>query len=257
MIETARYPSLRDRAVLVTGGADGIGAAIVQALAEQGAIVGFVDIDEARARALLARLDAGAKIRFAHTDVRDIAAFTAAIDSLEEALGGFRVLVNNAGNDRRHTLADLTPDAWDERLSVNLRHMVFAAKRVAPGMAAAGGGAIVNLGSTSWMKGAADLVAYATAKSAVAGLTKSLARELGPNRIRVNCIAPDRVLTDRQQTAHVAAAKLEAAKAARCLPDVLEPEDVARLALWLAADDSRLMTGQTVVLDAGAVLPAS
>ncbi len=169
---TARYASLVDRPVLVTGGADGIGAALVEAFARQGAVVGFLDIDEKKAEALIDRLEREGlpRPRFARADVRDVDALLAAIDSLEKSCGAFRVLVNNAGGDRRHRLDEITPEFWDERFALNLRPMVFAARRVAPGMAEAGGGSIVNLGSTSWMKAAPDLVAYGTAKAAVAGL---------------------------------------------------------------------------------------
>ncbi len=251
---TARYESLKGRPVLVTGGADGIGAALVEAFSRQGAVVGFLDIDEEKAEALIDRLDRQGLPRpsFAVADVRDVDALLAAIGSLETSCGPFLALVNNAGNDRRHRLDEITPDLWDERFALNLRPMVFAARRVAPGMAAAGGGSIVNLGSTSWMKAAPDLVAYGTAKAAVAGLTRTLARELGRDRIRVTCIAPDWVLTPRQREA-VTPERLAIAAARRCLPDPLEPGDVAALVLWLAADDSRGMTGQTLILDAGAL----
>jgi D-xylose 1-dehydrogenase len=169
--------------------------------------------------------------------------------------GPFTVLVNNAGDDSRHAWDSVTPALWDERFAVNLRHQFFAAQSVAPGMRAAGGGAIVNLGSISWMFGAAGLIAYTTAKAAVAGLTKSLARELGPLGIRVNAIAPGMIWTAKQRARAEAEdpQKFAAYLARQCIKELLEPEDVARLALWLGSVESRRCSGQTFVCDGGVV----
>jgi D-xylose 1-dehydrogenase len=239
--------------VLVTGGGSGIGAAIVQAFADQGARVGFLEIDAGSAKRTAEA--AGARTAYRIVDLKDIAATRAAIAALADELGPFRALVNNAGDDSRHAWDQVTPELWDDRFEVNLRHQFFAAQAVAPAMRDAGGGAIVNLGSISWMFGAAGLIAYTTAKSAIAGLTKSLARELGPLGIRVNAIAPGMIWTEKQKARAAAddPAKLERYLERQCLKAPLAPEDVARMALWLASAESRMCAGQTFVVDGGVV----
>jgi NAD(P)-dependent dehydrogenase (short-subunit alcohol dehydrogenase family) len=253
----ATYPDLQGRAVLVTGGGAGIGAAVVEAFCAQGARVAALEVNAAAAQRTEAAVAAatGNAPRFAVCDLRDIPAAQAAIAALAAETGPFRVLVNNAGDDDRHPWQEVTPALWDERFAVNLRHQFFCAQAVAGPMAEAGGGAIVNLGSVSWMFGAAGLIAYTTAKSAVAGLTKSLARELGAQRIRVNCIAPGWVLTEKQVARARATdpGKFDAYLQRQCLKEHIEPADIARLALWLASDESRRCTGQTFILDAGVV----
>ena len=252
---SAIYPDLADLPVLVTGGGSGIGGEIVAAFAAQGAKVGFLEISEASASRAARQPGTRHAPAFRIVDLRDIAATRAAIASLAAELGAFRVLVNNAGDDSRHALEDVTPELWDDRFAVNLRHLFFCAQSVAPGMRQAGGGAIVNLGSISWMMGAAGLIAYTTAKSAVAGLTKSLARELGPHGIRVNAIAPGMIWTDKQ----IARAEADdPAKRARylerqCIKEPLDAGDIARLALWLASGESRRCAGQTFIVDGGVV----
>ena len=188
-------------------------------------------------------------------DLRDIDAMREAIAALQAELGPFRALVNNAGDDARHPWDEVTPDLWDERFQVNLRHQFFAAQAVAPGMREAGGGSIVNLGSISWMFGAAGLIAYTTAKAAVAGLTKSLARELGPLGIRVNAIAPGMIWTEKQKARAAAddPAKLARYLDRQCLKEPLAPADIARMALWLASAESRMCAGQTYIVDGGVV----
>lgn len=251
----ATYPDLVDLPVLITGGGSGIGSEIVAAFAAQGAKVGFLEISEAAARATAARSAARHAPAFRIVDLRDIAATRAAIAALAAELGAFRALINNAGDDSRHALEDVTPELWDDRFAVNLRHQFFCAQAVARGMRDVGGGAIVNLGSISWMMGAAGLTAYTTAKSAVAGLTKSLARELGPLGIRVNAIAPGMIWTEKQ----IARAEADdPAKRARylerqCVKEPLDAGDVARLALWLASGESRRVAGQTFIVDGGVV----
>ncbi len=249
---SAIYPDLKGLPVLVTGAASGIGAAIAAHFAAQGARLGLLDRDRARLTDTAASC---ANAAFRAVDLRDIAALRAEIAALSGEAGEFRVLINNAGDDARHKAEDVTPALWDDRYAVNLRHQFFAAQAVAPGMARAGGGSIVNLGSISWMFGAPGLVAYTSAKAAVMGLTKSLAREYGPLGIRVNSIAPGMIWTEKQ-TARAQAddpAKLERYLERQCIKEPLEPADVARLALWLASEESRRASGQTYVLDGGVV----
>lgn len=252
----AQYPSLAGRPVLVTGGAAGIGAAMVEAFAAQQAKVAFVDRDREageRLRDAVSR-KLGEQVHFRSCDLVDIAASRTAVNELSEATGAFACLVNNAGHDGFHEFATVTTEYFDDRIAVNLRHQFFMAQAVAPAMAKAGGGSIINLGSVSWMMGAAKVAVYAAAKAAVEGLTRSLARELGPQRIRVNSIAPGWVLTERQLAKGAAdPGKFDAYLDRQCLKEHLEPRDVAELALWLAADESRMCTGHTWFVDGGVV----
>ena len=254
---TARYPDLDGLPVLVTGGGSGIGASIVEHFAAQGARVGAIEVNAATAERTRAavREATGRDVAFAVADLRDIAATRDAVASLAAQTGPFRALVNNAGDDERHAWDTMTPELWDDRFAVNLRHQFFVAQAVAPGMIAAGGGSIINLNSISWMFGAATVIAYTTAKSAVTGLTKSLARELGIHRIRVNGIAPGWVLTEKQVARANAAdpSKFKAYLDRQCLKEHLAPADIARMALWLASEESRLCTGQTYIVDGGVV----
>jgi NAD(P)-dependent dehydrogenase (short-subunit alcohol dehydrogenase family) len=254
---SAIYPDLAGMPVLITGGASGIGEALVAAFAAQKARVAAIDINAERLRQTADAIAAqtGTKIETACVDLRDVPALRAAAAELAAKTGTFRALVNNAGDDARHPWRDMTPELWDERFAVNARHQFFAAQAVAPAMGEAGGGAIVNLGSISWMFGASGLIAYTTAKSAIMGLTKSLARELGSLRIRVNSIAPGWVLTEKQIARANAEdpAKFKAYLDRQCLKEHLEPADVAKLALWLVSAESQRCTGQTFVLDAGVV----
>jgi NAD(P)-dependent dehydrogenase (short-subunit alcohol dehydrogenase family) len=253
MIRTASYPSLEGRVVFVTGGGSGIGASIVEHLCAQQARVAFVDIDGATSSALVAAIEARGHPAplFLPCDLRDIAALRAAIAETRTRLGPIRVLVNNAANDERHTLESVTPEYWDDRFAVNLRHQFFAAQAVAPDMAAAGGGSIVNLGSVSWMIGQGGMPAYLTAKSAVAGLTRALARDLGPMGIRVNCIVPGWIMTERQIQRWLTPEGEQELMRRQCLKRKLVPEDIARVVLFLAADDSGACTNQSYVVDGG------
>ncbi len=249
----ARYPDLENAAILVTGGGSGIGASIVEAFVGQGAHVAFLEINSIAAEATAAAN--GGRTLHRIVDLRDIAALRSAIAELQAELGPFRALINNAGDDSRHAWDEVTPELWDDRFAVNLRHQFFAAQAVAPGMREAGGGSIVNLGSISWMMGAAGLTAYTTAKAAIAGLTKSLARELGPLGIRVNAIAPGMIWTEKQKARAAAddPAKLARYLERQCLKEPLAPADIARLALWLASGESRMCAGQTYIVDGGVV----
>lgn len=195
--EFAIYPSLRGKTVFVTGGAQGIGAEIVRAFAAQGARVGFLDRDADAARALAEELPG---VAFALCDLRDITAMQAALVDLKAQIGPAAVLVNNAARDDRHGWQDVTPEYWDERQATNLRHMFFAIQAVAPDMIAAGGGSIINMGSNSWFEAGGGFPAYATAKAAVHGLTRTMARDLGRHRIRVNAVVPGWIMTERQKT---------------------------------------------------------
>jgi len=256
-LQGATYPDLAACPVLVTGGASGIGASIVRHFMRQKARVAFLDLREAAIGQLNQELacEFGAPAPSRHVDLRDVDATRAAIAALAQEVAPFRVLVNNAGDDERHLLAEVTPAYWDDRFAVNLRHMFFAAQAVAPAMATAGGGSIINLGSTSWMFGAAGLIAYTTAKSAVQGLTKSMARELGAQGIRVNCVTPGMIWTEKQtmRAAKDDPGKLQAYLARQCIKEPLNADDVARMVLWLASDESRRCAGQAFIVDGGVV----
>jgi NAD(P)-dependent dehydrogenase (short-subunit alcohol dehydrogenase family) len=234
--------------VFVSGGASGIGAAFVRAFAAQDAKVAFVDIDDDAGRALATTV--GANVRYFHCDVRDVAALEHAIGAAADALGVIGVLVNNAARDDRRVDADVTPDEWDEMLAVNLRHHFFAARAVAPAMAQAGGGAIINMGSVSWMRGRPGLSAYTTSKAGIMGLTRTLARALGGDGIRVNCIVPGAVPTARQKQWFTDEQEREFL-AQQCLKFRVSEDDVARAALFLASGEARAITGHSLVVDAG------
>jgi NAD(P)-dependent dehydrogenase (short-subunit alcohol dehydrogenase family) len=251
----AIYPSLRDRVVFLTGGASGIGAAEVAAFAAQGARVAFVDIADNAAAEVVAKARAAGHPEpfFQHCDLTDIAALRASVARAGERLGPITVLVNNAANDQRHQWEDVTPEYWDERLAVNLRHQFFAIQAVAPMMKAAGGGSIVNFGSVSWHVGQGGMPAYTTAKAAVEGLTRGMARDLGQDNIRVNCVVPGWIMTERQIRLWLTPEGEANLIRSQCLKRKLVPEDVARMVLWLAADDSRMCTSQLFVVDAGRI----
>lgn len=249
----ASYPSLRGLTVFVSGGGSGIGASIVEHFAEQEAKVGFVDIDEVASTALGKKIAAAGHTAplFLKADVRDVKAYQAAIADVAAKLGTITVLINNAARDDRHDLADVTPDFWDERIAVNLRHQFFAIQAVAPGMKAAGGGSIVNFSSVSYHTMTARLSVYEAAKAAVIGLTRGLARDLGPDRIRLNAITPGWIMTQRQIDLWLTPEAEADLMKAQCLKEKVYPPDIARMALFLASDDSRLITAQNFVVDGG------
>jgi D-xylose 1-dehydrogenase len=245
----AQYPSLKGRVVLITGGASGIGASMVEHFAAQGSTVALLDFDRENGARVAGRTGA----RYLYCDLRDIAALRTAIGEIRAEAGPVTVLVNNAARDDRHGWQTVEPDYWDERMHTNLRHQFFCAQAVAPMMIEAGGGSIVNLGSVSWMKSQGGMPAYTTAKAAVRGLTRGLARDLGPSKIRVNEVVPGWIFTERQLEKW-ATPEGEAENMARqCLKERLYPPDIARMVLWLAADDSRMVTAQHLVVDGGTV----
>jgi len=246
----ASYPSLAGRTAFVSGGGSGIGAVIVRRLAEQGCKVAFCDVADAPSQALVASL-APAAVRYDRCDVRDIAALRAVLAAVAGPWGPITVLVNNAARDDRHTIESVTPEYWDNAMAINLRHHFFAAQAVAPGMAGAGGGSIVNLGSVSWMRGTPGMVAYTTAKAAINGLTRTLARELGPRNIRVNSLVPGAIDTPRQRALWVDPELEHEFLAQQCLKFRLNEDDVARGVLFLASDDARGITGHNLIVDAG------
>jgi NAD(P)-dependent dehydrogenase (short-subunit alcohol dehydrogenase family) len=249
----ARYPSLRDRVVFVTGGGSGIGAAIVESFVDQGARVAFVDIAEQASRKLCDDLQVryGGAPLFMPCDITDIAALREAVARTGRELGDIAVLVNNAANDMRHDWTDVTPEYWDERMAVNLRPMFFAIQAAAPQMKRRGGGSIVNFGSISWKMAGGGMPAYVTAKAAVHGLTRGMARDLGPDGIRVNTVLPGWVMTERQLKLWVDAAAEQVIDRAQCLPGRVQPVDLARMVLFLAADDSRMCSAQEFTVDGG------
>lgn len=250
----ALYPSLAGASVVVTGGASGIGAEIVRAFADQHSRVGFVDLDAERGQALAAELTAtGSHVRFEHCDLRDIDALRRALAALAQANGPAAVLVNNAARDDRHRWEDVTPDDFDDRIATNLRHMFFAIQAVAPAMIAAGGGSIINLGSDSWWRASGGFPVYTSAKAAIHGLTRGMARDLGKHRIRVNALVPGWTMTDRQKRLWVTPEGLEWQLRDQCLPDLIEPVYVARMALFLASDDSAMCTATNFMVEAGSI----
>jgi len=253
MIRTASYPSLEDRVAFVTGGGSGIGASIVEHLCAQRARVAFVDIERTVSETLVKTIEGRGDPApsFMPCDLRDIAALRSAVADVRARLGPIRVLVNNAAHDERHAIESVTPEYWDDRFAVNLRHQFFAAQAVAPDMAAAGGGSIINFGSTSWLVGQGGMPAYLSAKAVVAGLTRALARDLGPMNVRVNAIVPGWIMTERQVRLWLTPDGEQELLRRQCLKRKLLPEDVARVVLFFAADDSGACTSQSYVVDGG------
>ena len=250
----ATYPSLADRVVLITGGASGIGADTVRAFAANGARVAFLDLQQEAGEELARELGATAAHPplFMHCDVTDIPALQAAIGTVHDRLGPVAVLVNNAADDNRHPVIDVTQAYWDHAQDVNLRHHFFAAQAVHPQMKELGFGSIVNFSSIAWRFGAADMAPYATAKAAVVGLTFALARAFGPDNIRVNAIEPGAVITDRQRRLwYKTQASIDQVVQRQMIRRVLRGEEIARTVLFLAADDSRMITKQSITVDAG------
>ncbi|GAB5099088.1 SDR family NAD(P)-dependent oxidoreductase [Caballeronia sp. LP006] len=252
----AVYPSLAGKTVLITGGATGIGASFVENFAGQGAKVAFFDIDTAAGEALADRLGASLpegrfKPLFLRIDLTDIDALRKGIVDVRSALGPISVLVNNAANDKRHSIESVTPESYDAGIAVNIRHQFFAAQAVIEDMKQLGGGSIINLGSISWMLKQGNFPVYVTSKSGVQGMTRGLARDLGKFGIRVNTLVPGWVMTEKQKTLWLDDAGREAIKLGQCIDAELMPEHLARAALFLASDDSSMLTAQDIVVDGG------
>jgi D-xylose 1-dehydrogenase len=248
----AIYPDLAGKVALVTGGGSGIGESIVRRLAEQGVAVGFIDLKEAESRSLAEELTAaGRQVRFEPADLTDVPALRAGIARMREALGPIAILINNAANDERHATEEVTPEYWDGRIAVNLKHQFFAAQAVLPDMTAANRGVIINFGSVSWMVGQGGMAAYTASKSAVLGLTRSLARDYGPYNIRVNAIAPGWIMTQRQLESWLTPESEAELMRRQCLKRRLEPDEIARFTVFLASDEASACTNQHYVVDGG------
>jgi NAD(P)-dependent dehydrogenase (short-subunit alcohol dehydrogenase family) len=252
MSDFAAYPSLKGTPVVISGGASGIGESLVRNFAAQGAKVGFVDIAVEAGNNLADELTAaGQTAKFTQCDVTDLAAYQAAIAGFAAAHGDALVLVNNAGHDQRHEWSEVTSHYWDDRMAVNLKHHFFAIQAVAPGMIKAARGSIINTGSISWMVLTPKLPLYETAKAAVHGLTRAMARELGKSGIRVNSLVPGAVITERQLALWLDDTSMRAIEAQQALAGLVYPDDVARMALFLASEDSAMISAQQFVVDGG------
>jgi D-xylose 1-dehydrogenase len=251
--KTSRYAGLAGKTVFITGGGSGIGAAFTRGFAEQGARVGFVDIAEEVSRALVTQIqrETGTSPLFIRCDVREVTALQAAIEKIGVELGDIGVLINNAGNDDRHALDQVTPAYWDERIAVNLRHMFFAAQAVVPQMKRLGGGAIVNLGSITWRLKQTGLPVYGISKASINGMTRVMAREFGPYGIRVNTISPGAIWTERQIKLWYTPEFEKEVMDGQCLKTRVLPEDIANMAMFLASDAGEKCTAQEFIVDAG------
>jgi len=252
-LQFARYPSLGGKVVLITGGASGIGASLVEHFTLQGAKVAFLDVDSRAAEALVAALSARSSHvpAFLHCDITDVGALRKSIAQVEQTLGPVDVLINNAANDDRHTWQEITPEYWDQRMAVNLRHHFFAIQSVAPKMIARGSGSIICMSSIAWIIPSTGLPAYVTAKAAIVGLTRTMAQELQGSPIRVNAILPGGILTERQRQLWWTPEYSKEILSNQCINRPILPDDVARMALFLGADDSSAITNQTFVVDGG------
>ena len=249
----ARYPGLKDRAVFITGGGSGIGAAITECFLDQDAKVCFVEIDDVASRKLCADLKSQYRREplYIKCDIRDIAALRKAIADSSRQLGPFSILVNNAANDMRHSWREVEPDYWDDRMAINLRPLFFTIQAIAPMMEKLGGGSIINFGSISWKIANGDMPAYVTAKAAIHGLTRGMARDLGQAGIRVNTVLPGWVMTERQLRLWLDDEGQKTIDRSQCLKGRLQPVDLARMALFLASDDARMCSAQEFIVDGG------
>ena len=242
------YPSLDGRHVFITGGGSGIGASIVEAFANAGSIVTFVDIDIKASTALANRFT---NVTFEHCDIRNIETLRSVIKKSIEANGDIAVLVNNAASDDRHSIESVTSEYWDNCQNINLRPHFFTAQAVVEGMKALDGGSIINLSSNSFMLKVGGMPGYLASKAAIVGLTNALARDLGPHKIRVNAVLPGWIMTDKQRTLWMTDEDEKELLATQCLKELIYPEEIAKLVLFLASDQSRMITAQSLVIDAG------
>jgi NAD(P)-dependent dehydrogenase (short-subunit alcohol dehydrogenase family) len=249
----ARYPSLQGKVVLVTGGATGIGESMVKHFARQGSRVAFFDVQDAPARALVAELvaEGSPPPHYIHCDLTDVAALNRSVAEVIAAWSTIDVLVNNAANDHRHSIEEVTQEYWDRSMAVNLRPQFFMIQAVLPAMRRAGCGSIVNLSSISWMIPSTGLPLYITAKAAIVGLTRTMAHELGADGIRVNAVLPGAIATEKQKELWYTPEYKAEIMASQALKRDILPDDVARLVLFLAADDSSAITNQSYVVDGG------
>ncbi len=246
------YPSLRNKRVVITGGGSGIGAAIVEAFVQQGARVAFLDIADDESKELERKLaSSSTPPRYYHCDLKSIETIREMFPRIRTDLGGVDILVNNAANDDRHSLSEITEKYWDDRIAVNLRHLLFCTQAVVEDMKAAGGGAIINLGSVSWHLALPDLTIYQTAKAGIEGMTRALARDLGVFGIRVNCVVPGGVRTPRQIALWHTPDEETRMLGMQCIKARVEPHDVANMVVFLASDDARMCTGHEYFVDAG------
>lgn len=251
---TAAYPDLKDASVFITGGGSGIGAALTEGFLQQGARVAFVQRTEASAFCDAMAEQTGNRPLFLQADITDVSALRGAIATAAKAHGPITVLVNNAANDLRHDTADVTEEFWDASQALNLKAYFFACQAVVDGMRAAGGGSIINFSSISYMMGNAGFPSYVAANSGINGLTRGLAREFGPDRIRVNAVAPGWVMTQKQLDLWVTPEALAAHLDRQCLKETIAPEDIVGGVLFLASAASRMITGQALVIDGGVVV---
>ncbi len=250
MSQHAIYPSLKDKTVLITGGASGIGEALTRSFFAQGCKVGFLDYDQQASDTLVAELNSD-RVLAVQCDLRDIDALKAGVREVSETLGLINVLINNAARDDRHQLETVTSEYFDERIATNLKHQLFASQAVVGDMEAAGGGAIINMGSTSWMIGQGGMPCYTTAKSAIQGLTRGLARDLGPKNIRVNCVVPGWIMTERQVSMWLTEESEKELMQRQCVKRKLVPDDIAKFALFMASDEASACSNQTYIVDGG------
>ena len=252
MAEQAHYPSLTDKVVLVTGGGSGIGSSIVRHFAAQGAHVAFLDYNRPASEALVEDLATeGITLLFEFCDLREIEKLRQSIAKITETLGPITVLINNAARDDRHSIESVTPEYWDERIATNIKHQFFAAQAVSEQMKQAGGGSIINIGSTSWMIGQGGMPCYTTAKSAVQGLTRGLARDLGPYQIRVNTVVPGWIMTERQIEMWLTPESEKELLERQCVKRRLVPDDLARFVLFMASDEASACSNQSFIVDGG------
>jgi NAD(P)-dependent dehydrogenase (short-subunit alcohol dehydrogenase family) len=250
MSNNAVYPSLKNKVVLVTGGASGIGESITRAMIKQGAKVGFLDFDEEAATKLLNELGTD-NINSQICDLRDIDQLKNSVQEVSKTLGAIDVLVNNAARDDRHSLESITSEYFDERIATNLKHQLFAAQAVVSDMEKKGGGVIINMGSTSWMIGQGGMPCYTTAKSAIQGLTRGLARDLGSKNIRVNCVVPGWIMTQRQMDMWLTPESEKELMERQCIKRKLIPEDIANFVLFMASNEASACSNQTYIVDGG------